>query len=499
MSFSNDDLIIALFKEYLLVNNFRETQKQLQVELPSTAISKRSEMIDALNLRKQALEEKDKKDAGQPYIKSTLELLINGYIQSLSSQRPLKSRPSSAKKTTKKAISIDPETLFATTNSASIWSQPSKQQTLKKALPTSASQKHSSFTILSSYISQTSNLNNFFKTLFAEKRVKNISDNWYQSLFKLSEKPQTLENPQTWGLHQSNGGPCGFLAVVQARMLKYQFFGEPYKIKTENNFQSAALSALFDILYIINPKSTNFVLPLSFDEPQIQLDFVVQDMQNFQVCTIQNDNLKLFLSSKSFLNFAFSAQITSFIPCMVVTFILSRGIDNILAQDFDQTGFNSSSLFSNFNNCSQELVNLMLIGRATASLHDGDLDVGGMILKGAHQVSDVGIVTIFEFFDYLKVGKNLKSGVKFPIWVCFNEAHYTVLFCQKWKTRNLESGKLEFVYFDQLDDQKVLYQLSVKYDREGYERNEMDSFVENLLQTLLPVVGVDWNGADKLL
>lgn len=99
-----------------------------------------------------------------------------------------------------------------------------------------------------------------------------------------------------------------------------------------------------------------------------------------------------------------------------------------MSEDFDKDSSTATgSIFANYNNCSQELVNLMITGRAIPNLHDGDLDLDGIILQGTKERQDVGLLTIFEHYEYLTVGSNLKMP-ETNIWIVFNEAHYTTLF-----------------------------------------------------------------------
>ncbi len=51
-----------------------------------------------------------------------------------------------------------------------------------------------------------------------------------------------------------------------------------------------------------------------------------------------------------------------------------------------------------------------------------------MKLKGIDNECDIGLVSIYEAYNYIIVGNNLKIP-KYPVWVCFNEAHYTALLC----------------------------------------------------------------------
>jgi hypothetical protein len=50
-----------------------------------------------------------------------------------------------------------------------------------------------------------------------------------------------------------------------------------------------------------------------------------------------------------------------------------------------------------------------------------------MTIKGIEKRSEIGFLTIFEHFQYMEVGKNLKEPL-LPIWVICKEFHYSVVF-----------------------------------------------------------------------
>lgn len=51
-----------------------------------------------------------------------------------------------------------------------------------------------------------------------------------------------------------------------------------------------------------------------------------------------------------------------------------------------------------------------------------------MKLKGINSKTDIGLVSIYEVYNYIIVGNRLKVPT-YPVWVCYNEAHYTALLC----------------------------------------------------------------------
>ena len=98
----------------------------------------------------------------------------------------------------------------------------------------------------------------------------------------------------------------------------------------------------------------------------------------------------------------------------------------------------------------QELVNLMLVGRAWSNTIDGtksfggadegtdkdkDKDKGkemaekkqkesGVVLHGPHRRSSIGFLSLHEHYGSVLVGARLKDPAR-PVWVISSESHYT--------------------------------------------------------------------------
>ena len=112
------------------------------------------------------------------------------------------------------------------------------------------------------------------------------------------------------------------------------------------------------------------------------------------------------------------------VACLVYSVILSKGIEET-QNDFDMEG---CALINEHGYASQELINIMLVGRACSNVHDGDKDLGdGMVLKGIPSKSEIGFLTFFEHFGYFEVGDNMKRPL-LPIWIVCSESHYSILF-----------------------------------------------------------------------
>lgn len=60
-----------------------------------------------------------------------------------------------------------------------------------------------------------------------------------------------------------------------------------------------------------------------------------------------------------------------------------------------------STLLNEHGYASQEIINLMLSGKARSNVHDGEKNLGDdFILKGVDKKCDVGFLTYFEYFGY---------------------------------------------------------------------------------------------------
>jgi hypothetical protein len=100
----------------------------------------------------------------------------------------------------------------------------------------------------------------------------------------------------------------------------------------------------------------------------------------------------------------------------------------------------------------QELVNLLLIGRAHSNVFDGQQTLGAtptastdtatataiatsataansdeVVLRGVTHRGPVGFLTLFEAYGHAAVGDRYKCPLH-PVWVVCSESHYSVLF-----------------------------------------------------------------------
>ena len=83
--------------------------------------------------------------------------------------------------------------------------------------------------------------------------------------------------------------------------------------------------------------------------------------------------------------------------------ILSRTLDGVIG-DFDHS---ESSLIGRHGYCTQELVNLLLTGKATSNCFDGNKTVGGVICKGITAKAEIGFLSHLECTFYISNHQSL--------------------------------------------------------------------------------------------
>ena len=254
---------------------------------------------------------------------------------------------------------------------------------------------------------------------------------WRTQGFLFSANPRTR-----FGLTQTAGGPCGVLAPVQAWILLRLLFGgaagapggdrapSPAVVAmnddiplspTQAQQDEALVWALTNVITRCAPKggaAQGFAL-VSGDEHSLHLTRVGRIEE---VTAFWTSHLPQLHSPLGVLPFVYSV-------------LLTRGLEQLRADMDDPSSF----LVGNFGHSSQELVNLMMIGRAVTNVFDGEKVLGDAAdptafrLKGIPAQNDIGFLTLLEALRYSTVGEYYKSP-RFPIWVVGSSNHYTVMF-----------------------------------------------------------------------
>uniref|UniRef100_A0A8C0H694 Ubiquitin carboxyl-terminal hydrolase MINDY n=1 Tax=Chelonoidis abingdonii TaxID=106734 RepID=A0A8C0H694_CHEAB len=285
-----------------------------------------------------------------------------------------------------------------------------------------------------------------------------FSEEWKIQNFTFNSVPQLK-----YGIVQKKGGPCGVLAAVQACVLQQLLFGDSHRnsdvrcLQPSDAHRTKCLSlAVADILWRAggNEKA---VVALSSGRQQFtpagkyKADGIFETVRFYVAMGLILPCLTKFETGP--------------FGCILLTLsvILTRSID-LVRNDFDVS---TNRLIGTHGYCTQELVNLLLTGKAVSNVFNDviELDSGNgniTILKGITNRSDIGLLSLFEHYDVCQVGCYLKTP-RYPIWVVCSESHFSVLFCLRkdllgdWKTER----RFDLYYYDGLANQEEEIRLTV--------------------------------------
>ena len=154
--------------------------------------------------------------------------------------------------------------------------------------------------------------------------------------------------------------------------------------------------------------------------------------------------------------------------------------------------------------CSQEMVNLLLTGKATSNTFDGNKNFDTLVLKGITDKTDIGLLSLFEHFGSCIVGDFLKNP-NFPIWVVCSESHFTVVFSLERgaeKTSTADRKPVELIYYDELGRQDEPIHIVVESSNFEQFSSKNDASVvspiEHCLRTKWTDAKITWKGEPVL-
>ncbi|XP_022794375.1 probable ubiquitin carboxyl-terminal hydrolase MINDY-4 [Stylophora pistillata] len=312
-----------------------------------------------------------------------------------------------------------------------------------------------------------------------------------------------------YGIVQLKGGPCGVLAAVQGFVLKHLLFGgkkgdTKKKLQPSSRERTKALtSALSEILWRAGDHKTatvalptggsNFFGAGRYKPDQLTEALVLHDFKS-------SESLQSFLAQNIT---QFESDKSSGCILLLYSVMLSRSIQKVIL-DMDEP---TNTLMGAHGYCTQEMVNLIVTGKASSNTFDNimEIDTGGAkknVFKGIEKQSDIGLLSLFEHYKSCEVGVNFKSP-KFPIWVICSESHFSVLFSVD---RNLlDDWKFEktfdLYYYDGLARQEEEIKLTIDTTRECPEYKDTDLVppLEHCIRTRWKNAVVDWNGTEPIL
>ncbi|KAM4012236.1 putative ubiquitin carboxyl-terminal hydrolase MINDY-4, partial [Anomaloglossus baeobatrachus] len=222
--------------------------------------------------------------------------------------------------------------------------------------------------------------------------------------WKLQSFTFTSAEELKYGIVQKKGGPCGVLAAVQACMLKHLLFGKESDtsrlLQPSDPVRTSCLcKALADVLWRAGD-GKEAIVTLSSGRQQFtpagryRADGILESLvlYNFR----EYEDLVTFLQQNinQFERGPFGCIL------LTVSVVFSRSVE-LIQQDFDVP---TSCLVGAHAYCTQELVNLILCGRAASNVFNDvmELDSGNgnmTVLKGISCRSDIGFLSLFEHYN----------------------------------------------------------------------------------------------------
>jgi hypothetical protein len=291
------------------------------------------------------------------------------------------------------------------------------------------------------------------EVLFGPDPNETDVDRWHRQGFVFSPEVK-------WGLVQVQGGPCGILAPIQAWILDDLLFSEPVA-------PSSSSPSVKTLPVSLQTASSERCTAALVNALVRVFELVTLPGHSFRVvyyqCVGEQRTLCIrLLSDRTALHSMIEQELATSFQCdtgvihFLYSILLSRGLATVRA-DMDDP---STPLVGQFGHCGQELVNLMLTGRAVTNVHDGDKVLGdpadpeAFRLKGILTHHSIGFLSLLEVLRYTKVGMHYKAPLH-PIWVIGSTTHYTVLFgenpkigCLSAQDTAVHQAKVAFQEFD---------------------------------------------------
>ncbi|OWZ24054.1 hypothetical protein PHMEG_000990 [Phytophthora megakarya] len=247
---------------------------------------------------------------------------------------------------------------------------------------------------------------------------------WHQQGFEF----QTLQGFPL-GLVQGHGGPCGVLAAVQAEMLRIFLFVRHREALSDVNLQqlveglegdarrqllAEAMASLL-VQCVGDDRVVRVVQhgeAATYQESTVVVPLMQTDVFPEELVEVLTRDMSAFCCPEGVINFTFSV-------------LRTKGVATVREEMDDPT----NTLTGAFGHCTQELLNLLLTGKAVSNVFDGSVPMGdsGLFLHGVPQRARIGYLTQLEALCYCQVGSYYKSP-QFPVWVLGSSSHFSVGF-----------------------------------------------------------------------
>ena len=247
-------------------------------------------------------------------------------------------------------------------------------------------------------------------------------------------------NHEPFALVQRQGGPCSLLAPLQAyiisvlkdRIEETQDETATFSDLSSTILNSASNSASDSASNITSCASNNREEILNLAVIKMFKNFknppqLLEEITNDGETKLSNDDMKTWCKKL-------------FNPGGLLLFVYSCVFTKTAQAIEQEIGFlvdNIQLIEPVHGHGEQSLLNLFLFGVATSNVFDGIRDLGGLIMTGLEERSQIGLLSLHEAYKSLEVGDNLKNPV-YPIWVLSSETHFTVLWTDGKKLSETE-------------------------------------------------------------
>ncbi|KAJ3163087.1 hypothetical protein HDU86_002256 [Geranomyces michiganensis] len=238
-----------------------------------------------------------------------------------------------------------------------------------------------------------------------------------------------------YGLMQHKGGPCGLLAALQARLLVCLLRDAgPKNGWLKADFEAALPRAVAECFWAACGTTKTAVVAISATYP---------------APTANPPQLtRHLLPSLSTLEAFLARHLPNLSLLSILYSIILTRTPALIRADMDDA---STALIAEHGYCTQELVNLALVGVAASNVFDDVKTMDEQILKGVQcATTEIGFLSLFEAFGVLEVGKRYKQP-RYPVWVIHAESHYTVLFASR--PGATDAHQFDLWYYDGLANQ----------------------------------------------
>eukprot|EP00347_Sterkiella_histriomuscorum_P020281 403338405 len=331
------------------------------------------------------------------------------------------------------------------------------------------------------------------RRLLFKNPSSNFHDSWHQGFY--------FDKKLNYGIYQKDGGPCGILASVQALFLKHVLFVSETPLQNlrperRDNYIAAAIVDILINASDDKQNTINLVIPAQSQNPKNPIlphqcqKLVINTSDKNILYNIVKDNISYFVNAEG-----------HGVILLVYSVIMTKGIQNII-NDMDMK---DNCLLTEHGYASQELINIILVGKAASNVFNGDKDMGdNFILKGIHKQSEIGFLTLYEAYGYFQVGTYYKNP-KVPIWLICSESHYSVIFSTDFSmTTSKRQQVFDLVYYDELSRQEDDYIMTVKLGAYTgplnlQETTEMVPPIDAVIRTKWDRGLVNWNGRQPIL